>query len=154
MWKFWCFLKMYFFSALPNVVGVFGETKKFHMVRNTAFGRGEVGGPDGRYYIFRGIVIRVQEADMYERLVTRDVKCVMLWSPLWQKNSSPFFTYKKIVLQNNFACVRYLHMSRFLMRKQFLIISSSLRYYLHNILARLKKDTKNYLTSQFKVYRK
>ena len=69
---------MYFFSALPNVVGVFGETKKFHMVRNTAFGRGEVRGPDARYYIFRGIVIRVQEADMYERLVTRDVKCVML----------------------------------------------------------------------------
>ena len=40
------FFKNVIFSALPNVVGVFGETKKIHMMKNTAFGRGEVGGPD------------------------------------------------------------------------------------------------------------
>ena len=55
---------MHFFPVLQNVVEVFGETKKFHTVKNTPLGRGEI----------RGKVNRVQKADMYERLVTTQRK--------------------------------------------------------------------------------
>ena len=68
------FFKNVLFSACPNVVGVFGESKKFHMVKNTPLGRGEVGATDARCYIFGGKVIRMLEADMYEGLVTMHCK--------------------------------------------------------------------------------
>ena len=65
---------MHFFPVLQNVVEVFGETKKFHTVKNTPLGRGEIGATSARYYISRAKVNRVQKADMYERLVTTQRK--------------------------------------------------------------------------------
>ena len=59
---------------LQNAVEVFGETKKFHTVKNTPLGRGEVGATLTQYYISRGKVNRVQKADMYERLMTTQRK--------------------------------------------------------------------------------
>ena len=139
---------MYFFSALPNVVGVFGETKKIHMMKNTAFGRGEVGGPI--LYFQRHSNSGARSRYVSETCHVKRKMCNVVIASLTAKLKS-IFTYKKIVLQNNFACVRYLDMSRFLTRKQVLIICSSFRNYFDNILGRLQKVIKNYLSSSSNI---